>query len=270
MAGGMVGEERLTLMIPMTAKTRFLVFVPIMLLSACASQKDIVIVKDDLQQLKNQSETIRTQSAGSYSDLQNLRDHMGALKGSVDEMEYRNRQQMSRFAMEDSLLVHKVDELEARLQNIERYLGISVPKKPVAAPVPDSTAAATAPASPAAGGSTLFNEGARLFSNGRYVPAREKFSALLKESPQSDLADDAQFFIAESWFAEKIYDKAILDYQVVIAKYTKSNKRPSALFKQARAFELLGDTANAKTRYRDLVNVYPKSPEAAMARKKMN
>lgn len=276
------GRREATMMIPMTAKTRFLVSVPMILLSACASQKDIVGVKDDLQQLKHQSETIRTQSAGSYSDLQKMRDQMGAFKGTLGEMEYRNRQQMSRLAMEDSLLVHKADELESRLQNIERYLGIPVPQKPVAAPaplataVPDSTAAPAAaiepssPAPPAAGSSTLFNEGAQLFSNGRYAPARDKFSELLKESPQSDLADDAQFFIAESWFAEKVYDKAILDYQVVIAKYTKSDKRPAALFKQARAFELLGDDANAKTRYRDLVNVYPKSPEAAIARKKMN
>jgi len=266
----------------MTVKTRFLVTIPMILLSACASQKDIVVVKDDLQQLKNQSETIRSQSAGSYSDLQKMRDQMGALKGKLGEIEYRNHQQMSRLAMEDSLLVHKADELETRLQNIERYLGISVPKQPVALPAPEPKAVADSSATPAAaaepslsdppaaGGSTLFNEGAQLFSNGRYAPAREKFSVLLKESPQSELADDAQFFIAESWFAEKVYDKAILDYQVVIAKYTKSNKRPAALFKQARAFELLGDGANAKTRYRDLVNVYPKSPEADLARKKMN
>jgi tol-pal system protein YbgF len=87
--------------------------------------------------------------------------------------------------------------------------------------------------------------------------------------PKSELFDDAQFFLAESYFSEKWYEKAVLEYQTLIAKYTKSNKRPAALYKQALAFEKLGDTVNAKARFRDVVSVYPASPEAAQAKKKL-
>lgn len=295
----------------MKATSRSLLFAPFILLSACASKQELVVVKDNLQDLRSQSETMRTQSAGSYSDLQQIRSQLGRLQGAMEEQSYRNRQTFGRLGLEDSLLVHKADELESRIRNIERYLGIEPPpkKEPVPAPAPAPAAAATtadtlaAPAAaapaPAAAApdsasavpaadaasaapapkpalpplpkppvptdSDLFNEGAELFGKERFALSRDKFAELVKIHPDSGLADDAQFFIAESWFNQQSYEQAILEYQKLIAKYTKSEKRPAALFKQARAFELIGDLQSAKTRYRDIVNVYPDSPEAKIA-----
>ncbi|WP_041463764.1 tol-pal system protein YbgF [Pelodictyon luteolum] len=260
----------------MTSISGRLLLVPFFLLSACASKQDLVVVKDNL-------ETIKTQSAGSYSDLQQLRDQVGGLQGRIDEVGYSSQRNLQRLGAEDSLLVQKNDELERRIQAVERYLGLTPSPKAAAvippavpgsagATSPDSAAAtAAAPPSPSPkSDSDLFNEGAAMFGKDRFNDARESFSALIKDYPKSPRVGDAQFFIAESWFAEKAYDKAILDYQTVIAKYTKSPKRPMAIFKQARSFELIGDAANAKTRYRDLVNVYPSAPEAKLARQKLN
>lgn len=262
---------------PMTSISGRLLLVPFFLLSACASKQDLVVVKDNL-------ETIKTQSAVSYSDLQQLRDQVGGLHGRIDEVGYSSQRNLQRLGAEDSLLVQKNDELERRIQAVERYLGLTPSPKAAAvippavpgsagATSPDSAAAATAaaPLSPSPkSDSDLFNEGAAMFGKDRFNDARESFAALIKDYPKSPRVGDAQFFIAESWFAEKAYDKAILDYQTVIAKYPKSLKRPMAIFKQARSFELIGDAANAKTRYRDLVNVYPSSPEAKLARQKLN
>jgi tol-pal system protein YbgF len=263
-------------LMPMTSISGRLLLVPFFLLSACASKQDLVVVKDNL-------ETIKTQSAGSYSDLQQLRDQVGGLHGRIDEMGHRSQRTLQRLGAEDSLLVQKNDELERRIQAVERYLGLT-PSPKAAAVIPPAvpgSAGATSPDSAAAtvagslspspkSDSDLFNEGAAMFGKDRFSDARESFAALIKEYPKSPRVGDAQFFIAESWFAEKAYDKAILEYQTVIAKYPKSLKRPMAIFKQARSFELIGDAANAKTRYRDLVNVYPSSPEARLARQKLN
>ncbi|WP_242664365.1 tol-pal system protein YbgF [Chlorobium sp. N1] len=266
-----------------TKSGRFLL-VPFLFLSACASKQDLVVVKDNL-------ETIKTQSAGSYTEMQQIRDRIGSIEGRIDESTYRSRSAFQRLGAEDSLLVQKSDELERRIRAVERYLGLTPPPKEavsvpaampaaaadsVAAAPPDSAAAmkgapvAVSQAPAPKNDSDLFNEGAAMFGKERYADARERFSALVREYPKSSRAGDAQFFIAESWFAEKAYDKAILDYQTVIAKYTKSAKRPAAIYKQARSFELIGDTTNAKTRYRDLVNVYPQAPEAKLARQKLN
>jgi len=253
----------------MNKKITPFLFLPVLFLSACASKQDLVVVADDLKKLKTESETIKTQSAGSYSDVQKVHDDISRLEGSIEEAAHKNRQTFARLGMEDSLLVHKVDDLESRLQKIEQYLGIEKKEQSsLVAPKSEESAESAKPAV-VTEDALLLKEGLERLAKNSFAPSRESFTALLKKYPASALADQAQFYLAGSFFSEKWYEKAILEYQVVIAKYTKSSKRPAALFKQAIAFEKIGDEVNAKARFKTLVNVYPKAPEAALARKKI-
>ncbi|MBM3421956.1 MAG: tol-pal system protein YbgF [Chlorobi bacterium] len=236
---------------------------PLLVLNACASKSELVVVADDVKRLKTDTETVRSQSAASYSDVQLVRDEVAQLKGNVDEMAYRNKQTFGRLGLEDSLIVHKLDALEARLSRLEQQLG-PVPAKSLSQP---SSASGVSSGPVARTASAMLGDGIQKLESGNYSSARESFVSLLQSHPSSDLVDDAQFYIAESYFAEKWYEKAVLEYQTVIAKYTKSSKRPAALYKQALAFEQLGDTVNAKARFRDVMNVYPSSSEAAKAKK---
>ncbi len=246
----------------MRKKIKPFIFFPVLVLSACASKQDLLVVEDNVRKLKTESETIKTQSAVSYSDIQQVRDDVSRLQGSIEEISHKNQQTFGRLGMEDSLLVHKVDELESRLQKMEQYIAsakrdtLSAPSSSHLPPVPLTDA-------------VLISDGEQKLNAKNYAAAREVFGLLLQRKPLSARADEAQFFIAESYFGEKWYEKAILEYQVVISKYIKSSKRPAALYKQALSFELIGDAVNARARFGDLINIYPYSPQAALARKKM-
>ncbi len=244
----------------MHKKIKPFLFFPVLALSACASKQDLLVVEDNVRKLKTESETIKTQSAVSYSDVQQVRDDVSRLQGSIEEISHNNRQTFGRLGMEDSLLVHKVDELELRLQKIEQSIASAKQENLSSSPPLPSV-----PLTDAA----LLSDGEEKLNKKSYPAARESFTLLLQRKPASALADEAQFYVAESYFGEKWYEKAILEYQVVISKYTKSSKRPAALYKQALSFELTGDAVNAKARYRDLVNIYPASSQAALARKKL-
>ena len=244
----------------MYKKIKPLIFFPLLALSACASKQDLLVVEDNVRKLKTESETIKTQSAVSYSDVQQVRDDVSRLQGSIEEISHHNRQTFGRLGMEDSLLVHKVDELESRLQKIEQYIASAKQEVPS---LPSSLA--TAPLTDAA----LLSDGEEKLNKKNYPAARESFNLLLQRTPVSALAGEAQFYVAECYFGEKWYEKAILEYQVVISKYTKSSKRAAALYKQALSFELTGDAVNAKARFKDLVSIYPASPQAELARKKL-
>jgi tol-pal system protein YbgF len=238
--------------------------VPFFLLSACASKNDLVNVQGDVSQLK-------TQTAGSYSEVSQLRDELASLKGIVEELQHNNGRSLKRLDIEDSLLVRKADDIDGRLARVEQYLGLS---KETAAPSSSAPLATgkDAPVKPdqkaaaASGQESLFGEGLQKMKKGDQAGGREKFTSFIAQNPKSDRIDEARFYIGESYFNEKNYEKAILEYQVIIAKYPKSKKRAAALYKQAVAFEKIGDSANAKTRYKDLINVYPNSPEAKIAR----
>ncbi|TLU82990.1 MAG: tol-pal system protein YbgF [Chlorobium sp.] len=265
----------------MNNKIRPFFIVSLLGVSACASQQDLTVVQSDMQKLKTDTETVKTQTAGSYSDIQQMHDEIAYLKGRIEEINHNNYESFGRLGMEDSLLVHKVDQLETRLQKIEQYLGLgekpSVPPQTQVSAALPSSSQSTAP-KPAEtlkkpveiqSDTGLFKDGLDKLNRKNYTAARESFSTLIQKFPKSELADDAQFDIAECFFNEKWYEKAILEYQVVIAKYQKSNKRPAALYKQALSFEMIGDKTNAQARYKDIVKLYPKSSEAILAHKKL-
>ncbi|ACF44361.1 tetratricopeptide repeat protein [Pelodictyon phaeoclathratiforme] len=257
-------------LLTMYKKIRPFLFLPVLALSACASKQDLLVVEDNLKKLKTDSETIKSQSAVSYSDVQQVRDDVSRLQGSIEEISHNNRLTFGRLGMEDSLLVHKVDELELRLQKMEQYIALAKEQSPPsAAPLQQNDTVQSAQKPSALTDAALLEEGRERLKSKNYVASRESFGLLMQRTPPSALADQAQFFIAESYFGEKWYEKAILEYQVVIAKYLKSNKRPEALYKQALSFEFIGDPANAKARFKDLVNVYPDAPQATQARKKL-
>jgi tol-pal system protein YbgF len=107
------------------------------------------------------------------------------------------------------------------------------------------------------------------FQKGDVEGGRKKFEAFLKQYPNTELSGHAQFWIGETYYQEKDFEKAILEYEKVITKYPEGSKVPAALFKQALAFLELGDKANARNLFRRVVERYPRSAEAEMAKKKL-
>lgn len=107
------------------------------------------------------------------------------------------------------------------------------------------------------------------FDAGDLETARGGFADYLKRFPKSQRADNAQFWIAEIYFREKWFEKAILEYQKVIEGYPKGNKVPAAMLKQGMAFSNLGDRSNARLILRELVAKHPKASEAEIAQKKL-
>ena len=91
----------------------------------------------------------------------------------------------------------------------------------------------------------------------------------MKNDPTSSNADNAQFWIGETYYNEQWFEKAILEYQTVIEQYPKGNKVPAAMLKQGLAFLKLGDQSNARLVLKRLIQYYPKSNEASIATAKL-
>ncbi len=107
------------------------------------------------------------------------------------------------------------------------------------------------------------------FKEKRYKEAREKFELFLREFPKDSLADDAQFWIAETYYAEEDYAGAIVEFEALLRNYPDSEKLPAALFKQGYAFFKMGDKKAAKAILEQVEQKYPKSKEAELARKEI-
>jgi tol-pal system protein YbgF len=115
----------------------------------------------------------------------------------------------------------------------------------------------------------LYDDSLASFKEGQYEDAMDGFRAFLRDYPDSDRADNSQFWIGECHMALQQYEKAILAYQDVIKKYPKGNKVPNALLRQAGAFSEINDKTSAKLLLKKIIEKYPRSDEAQIARKKL-
>ena len=115
----------------------------------------------------------------------------------------------------------------------------------------------------------LYKNAYETYQKGDYEGARRKFEAFLKQYPNTELSDNAQFWIGETYYGKKDYEKAILEYEKAIAKYPEGDKIPAALLKQAFAFLELGDKTNGRNLLRRVMERYPHSEQAETAKKKL-
>ncbi len=109
----------------------------------------------------------------------------------------------------------------------------------------------------------------KLHDEGDRENARIQFENFINKYPKSKNAGSARFWIADSYFMEKWYEKAILEYQKVLENYPDSNKTAAARLKQGYSFAELGEKANARLILNELIKRHPDSNEAKYAQEKL-
>ncbi len=120
-----------------------------------------------------------------------------------------------------------------------------------------------------AGAGDLYKDAYETLQRGNLEEASRKFEAFLRQHPNTELSDNAQFWIGETYYRKKDFEKAILEYEKAIIKYPEGDKIPAALFKQAFSFMELGDKTNARNLFKRVVERYPHSEQAEMAKKQL-
>ena len=139
---------------------------------------------------------------------------------------------------------------------------------------PETVAAApeAVPADAAPGGldlQALYDTSFERFQRGEFDAAEIGFRQVLDRFPRSDLADNAQYWIAESYERRGDEARALLEFRAVVERYPEGTKVPDALLKVARALERQGDRTSAFEIYRELVKRYPGTVAAENARTRL-
>lgn len=151
---------------------------------------------------------------------------------------------------------------------------VSTPAAPPAA-APDVAAAPpdTGAALPVGGGSSelAIYDGARGdFARGNYALAREGFEELLRRFPASTLADNAAYWLAESFYAEGQFLQALERYEDILLNYPSGDVVPAALLKTGYCRLELGYADEARAAFQRVQQRFPDSNEAAIAAHKLS
>jgi tol-pal system protein YbgF len=177
-------------------------------------------------------------------------------------------------------LAGRVDELTQRLGSLSRQSG--------ARPAPPAGSARPAPPSPRPSGpggppTDLYQAAYIDFSKGNYPLALAGFQEFLRRYPNSDLADHAQYWIGEAHFslarnyaaqgqgdkALRALEQAVQEFRKVIVNHPRGEKVPTALYKEALALLELKQENLAQARLRYLLDHFPQSEEAPLARERL-
>ncbi|TAJ09084.1 MAG: tol-pal system protein YbgF [Nitrospirae bacterium] len=121
----------------------------------------------------------------------------------------------------------------------------------------------------AGGAKAAYDRSFQRFKQKDFDGALERFSEFLTQYPTSKLAPNAQYWIGECYFGKNEYGRAIAAYEQVKAIDPASEKVPAALFKKGLAYLALKDRKKASLALTQVVEVFPKSPEAGKAREKL-
>lgn len=104
---------------------------------------------------------------------------------------------------------------------------------------------------------------------GNYELAILGFRDFLGYFGTTPLAPDAQYWIAECFYAQKDYQKAASEFEKLIQNYEQTDNFPPALFKLGLIYLELKDKVRANKYLSHLVENYPDSNEAKLAKDRL-
>jgi TolA-binding protein len=91
----------------------------------------------------------------------------------------------------------------------------------------------------------------------------------VKAYPNTDLAGNALFYVAEMEYRAGNYQAAAQDYDKVLQQFPSGNKAASAQLKKGYSLIELGDKQGGVRELSQLIQRFPRSPEATQARERL-
>ena len=243
-------------------------------LAGCVTKSDVQMVQGEVSLLR--AETVRRDSTRAaqlaeviqiqqrmMDSLTSTRRQVGQLKGDIASDLYNIQQQLVQLQELTGQSQQRLSELRTQLEARGAQIETTTP---ATGPAPGDTA------QPASGSSAsadqMYEASLAQLRRGSTSTARLGLRELLRTYPTSNRAPDALYFIGQSFAAENP-DSAAAYYTQVVDKYPTSARAPSALYNLGLLAERRKDTAKAKDAYQRVVQKYPQSDEAALARDRL-
>ena len=170
--------------------------------------------------------------------------------------------QLSNLQTSMTELLDRLDVLNARIAKLEAG------GTPASVPVP-ATAATRPAAIRTADVAETYRRALTLYAQNKYPDARALFQQAFDADPSGQLADNALFWIGETYFAVADYQNAMKLYERVTKEFATENKAPDALFKLGVVFEKTGDLGMARKTFEECIQKYPYSTPASSAKQEL-
>ncbi|MDO8461800.1 MAG: tol-pal system protein YbgF [Deltaproteobacteria bacterium] len=239
----------------------FLFFISLSLSAWADNLPDRVgLLEKQVVEIQRVVETNNKNVAEALLSFSQIRGEFQALKGALEE----NRHFFELYKTDSSRLMEDIDHRISGLE--DRFSLLASQMNELLEKGPPTTKAAVKNEE---GASTLYNKGLTFVNNRSYKEAINTFGQFIQQYPKSDLANNAQYWIGESYFAMRDFKTAIAEFQKVVEKYPNSLKVASAILKQGFSFYEMKSYPEAEAFLKKVIAKYPKSTEAGKAEERL-
>jgi tol-pal system protein YbgF len=249
-----------------------LIFLGGLTTSTAGTKEEIVRLQSDVLQLQNQirllQKSVDEKEGTIISLLEQLNDKVAensvafdnvitainaakAETGSIEGTVVGLRDQIQ-------LLGAKLDEVTNRMATLQRKLDENQMQVQALRSVPES-------GSPDVQPDRVYSATYNDYLMGNYSLAINGFQDFLANHPESEYADNAAYYLGDSYFRQGRHELAIQAFDQVINLYPKGDKASVAYFKKAVAQQELQQMDQAIETLQKVKKLFPDSPEANLA-----
>jgi len=208
-------------------------------------------LEEDVAELRRINETQSKNLATAMNQIQEVLSEFQKMHGQVDQNVHSNKE-VNKFIDDNqrrlAILEDKIQGLVEQLEEIK-----------AAGLLPGTQSKSLSEFK-------VYQQGLSKVNAEQYRSAIQSFRSFLKNNRKSRYADEAQYWIGESYYAMRDFPKAVTEYQKTIKKYPKSKKVPISMLKQGLSFYQMQSFDEAKAFFSKLLSKYPRSNEATRAR----
>lgn len=223
-------------------------------LTGCATRKEIVGFQDDARYLRIRVDSIAHSQYSVQEQMDMLANDVRDLRANTEYGSTEMQERVETLAARLDEILTRLDRSLAPLEEFLRGGG--------------NNATGTGP-EPAMG-VDIYDAAMQDLSLGNYDLAEVGFLSFLSKNPKSELADDARYGLAETFYARKRYEDAAAEYTKVVDMDPMGWKAPAAMLKLGLSYRQLSRVQEARTIWNQLVRDFPNSEEAKVAKQRLS
>jgi tol-pal system protein YbgF len=247
---------------------------------AYGASKEIIQLQTEVEQLQQQMTLMQQSFNERMGVMKNLVEQqtdsankisaaIADLQNSITKQQQDRASQVDQISGQIQALNDTMDELKVRLAKLSKQLeDMQSAQQSLAAQQAQAQQQAQAMAQ-APAPDVLYNNALRDYNGGNNDLATQEFNDYLKFYPNTDLAGNAYFYLAEIEYKAGDFKKAITNYDLVLQNFPSGNKAAGAQLKKGFALIEVGQKDEGVKELRHVIQRYPRTPEAAQARERL-
>ena len=237
------------------------------LFGGCSSSRQLESIESQLGQISGQIATLQTELSS--------KQEVAELEGRVLEETERLLRSEADTRLDIGQLSNRISELEAQLadtlyridQLSQQIARTNQELEALLAAIPAGGEGAGPPS--IADPVLLYEEAYADFRNQNYDLAIVGFREYIDTFPETELADNALYWLGECYFNRGKFAQAVAEFSGVLSRYPRSERVVSAMLRRGLAYLAMGESEEGLNQLERLVRDYPSSEEADIAREQL-